>query len=75
MYKVTFKIPDMACQNCVDAITAELEKVQSSVLIFLNTDTKEAEVTMRAQSQAAANEAVFKAVQAAGFTPEKIAEQ
>lgn len=37
---VTFSVPDMSCQHCVDAITAEVTKVEGVTTVNVDLDAK-----------------------------------
>lgn len=57
----TFHVPDMSCQHCIDAITAEVSKVDGVTQLRVDLDTKAVDVAGGDAS------AIVAAIDEAGF--------
>lgn len=58
---VTFSVPDMSCQHCVDAITKEVNKVDGVTAVNVDLDAKT--VTVDGGQEAA----ILAAIDVAGY--------
>lgn len=64
---LTYEVPDMNCQHCVNAITASIRKHAEHARVDVNLDTHHVMV-----SQASDAELIAQAIADAGYTPRAI---
>lgn len=64
---LTYEVPDMSCQHCVNAIAASIRKHAENARVDVNLDTHHVMV-----SQASDAELIAQAIADAGYTPRAI---